>query len=154
VSLRLRLGLACAALVLVAVGVMSAILIAQSAAAFDREFEAELLVARRAVSERLERDAKVLRERLVALGRDERLGEALRELTDAPEPAKLGTAVLDAILASSGLDALWVFEVAGDGTGVAAPVPIPTLNNRWFSVPEPIVGIPHSYIQSHPALFS
>jgi hypothetical protein len=41
-----------------------------------------------------------------------------------------------------------------NGRRVAAPVPIPTLNNRWFSVPEPIVGIPHSYIQSHPALFS
>jgi FtsP/CotA-like multicopper oxidase with cupredoxin domain len=41
-----------------------------------------------------------------------------------------------------------------NGRRVAAPLPIPTLNNRWFSVPEPIVGIPHSYIQSHPALFS
>ncbi|MBT9556421.1 MAG: HAMP domain-containing protein [Myxococcales bacterium] len=138
-SLRLRLGLASAALVLVAVGVMSAILIAQSAAAFDREFEAELLVARRAVSERLERDAKVLRDRLVALGRDERLGEALRELTgdggearhdDALGPAKLGTAVLDAVLASSGLDTLWVFEVSGDGHGAAVPVPIGVAHTR------------------------
>ncbi len=134
-SLRLRLGLASSSLVLVAVGVMSAILIVQSASAFDREFESELLVARTAVSERLERDAKVLRERLVALGRDERLVAALNHVATAGEAGEPGaesvdTAVLDAVLASSGLDALWVFEVATGGQGASEPVQIGVAHTR------------------------